>query len=138
VSAEDVPEVVVRAGNILIERGFQGMLDAYEELFTEDFEWSSAILRTFEAGVYKGHAGLENYWREFSESFGSMSWSDPTYDSVGPNRALCTARVHMEGTGSGIPMIMEPAYVFDVRDGLISWASNFMSLSDAEEFLANA
>jgi ketosteroid isomerase-like protein len=138
VSAGDVPHVVVRAGTTLVEEGSAGLLEAFDELFAEDFEWVSVLVNTIENRTYRGRDGFAEYWRHFMETFGEIEWSDPTYEAVGEDRALCTARFQARAVGSGIPVDVRPAYIFEVGDGRISRARNFLRLADAEEFLAHA
>jgi hypothetical protein len=43
-------------------------------------------------------------------------------------------RVVKDGSGGGVPIDRETAYVFEVRDGLITAGHSLFSRADAEEF----
>jgi hypothetical protein len=61
-SAENV-EIAKRAIDAFNGRD----LDAYDDLFTRDFEWSPALRRTIEGDGYLGREGIERYLAEISD-----------------------------------------------------------------------
>jgi ketosteroid isomerase-like protein len=131
-------EVVHEAFDVLRESGPAGLVERYDDFLTADLEWHPVLIGTLEGRSYRGREGFERYWGDFGEGFKNLRWSDPSYEEVGPDLVLVSSHISGEGTGSGIPLEMDPAYVFEIRDGRISLARSFFSRADAEEFLAHA
>jgi ketosteroid isomerase-like protein len=123
-----------RAFQILADGGPSALLARYDEFFDEDFKWRPALVGGLDGRVYRGRAGFEQYWRDFTEAFDEMDFGNPRWETVGAARVLGSASLHVRGSGGGVPIDQEAAYVFDIRDGKVVAGRTFFSRAEAEEF----
>ena len=131
--------VVRSVMEVLDREGPTGLIDRYDELLADDFEWRPALLRSVEGErTFVGKEEFASYWREFTEAFGNPALAEHSYEGIGEGRVLVTGRLKVAGVGSGVPIDQEAAYLFTVEDGRIVSARSFMSRREAEEFLAHA
>src|SRR5271165_2921451 len=76
-------------------------LDAYDDLFTQDFEWFPALPSTVEGDGYLGREGIAKYFGEISDTWEEFRVIAEEYRELG-SRALMLARIEGRGKGSGV------------------------------------
>ncbi len=131
-------DAVRRVYTALMHGGPSELLDRYDELLTADFEWHPALLGAFRKRAFRGREEFAEYWREFNEGFEGPALGDAEFEALGSGRVLGTGRLAVKGVGSGVPIDQEVAYLFEVRDGRVSYGRTFFSRREAEEFLTHA
>jgi ketosteroid isomerase-like protein len=91
-------------------------LDAYDDLFTPDFEWFPAFPGTVEGDGYLGREGTERYLEEISDTWGEFRAIAEEYRDLG-DRVLLLGRFEGRGKGSGVPVDAQLGTLYDFRDG---------------------
>jgi ketosteroid isomerase-like protein len=120
------------------EHGPRIVLDRYEDWFSQDFEWNPILLTSVDGRTYRGKAEFRNYWDQFLDAFSEVELGEGSIEAVEGDQVLITAGLRVKGAGSGVPIDRTVAYLFEVRDGLVTSGRTFFSPSDAREFLAHA
>jgi ketosteroid isomerase-like protein len=105
-------------------------LDAYDDLFTQDFEWFPALPSTVEGGGYLGRKGIEKYLGEISETWEEFGVIAEEYRDLG-GRVLMLGRIEGRGRGSGVEVNAQLGAVWDFRDGRISRARVYLDHGEA-------
>jgi ketosteroid isomerase-like protein len=119
---------------LLAEGGPEALLDHYDQLFHEDFEWQPALIGGVDGRTYRGRADFERYWRDFTDAFEEIAFGAPQVEALGSGRLMAWGNLHVRGSGGGVPIEQEAAYVIDVRDYRIAAGRTFFSRAEAEEF----
>jgi ketosteroid isomerase-like protein len=116
-------------------RGADVLLAAFDDLFDPDFEFKPMTVGTVgspERVTYRGREGMERYYLERAEAFGSgevhIRSVEPAGDAVIVH-ALSTAR----GRVSGATVEEDIALVYWARDGRLIRGEAFRSGRDARE-----
>lgn len=120
------------------EHGPQILLTRYDDWFSGDFEWNPILLSSVDGRTYRGKAEFRAYWDQFRDAFNEIELGEGSLEAIDGERVLITAELRVEGAGSGVPIGRTVAYLFEVRDGLVTSGRTFFSPSDAREFLAHA
>jgi ketosteroid isomerase-like protein len=129
--AEDLVRRMIDAHN----RGGDALLEAYDDHFDPDAEWKPLTVGA--AGfpgraTYRGRDGIERYYRERAEVFGSgevhIRSTEPAGDAV-----VVHARSTARGRVSGAAVEEDITLVYWVRDGRIVRGQAFRSRDDALE-----
>ena len=105
-------------------------LDAYDDLFTPDFEWFSAFSGTVEGDTYRGREGIERYFGEISDTWQEFRAIAEEYRDLG-DRVLLLGRFQGRGKGSGAPVNAQLGTVNDFRDGKISSSRVYLDHGEA-------
>jgi ketosteroid isomerase-like protein len=124
-SQEDV-EMAKRSMDALNRR----TLDAYDDVFTQDFEWFPALPSTVEGGGYLGRGGVETYLGEINDTWEEFRVIAEEYRDLG-GRVLMLGRIEGRGRGSGVQVNAQLGAVWDFRDGRISRASVYLDHGEA-------
>src|SRR5439155_22573127 len=110
--SEENVEIAKQAMDAFMRRD----LDAYDDLFTQDFEWFPARPSAVEGGGYLGRGGIEKYFGEINDicarkvfvffSRLSVRWEEfrviaEDYRDLG-GRLLMLGRIEGRGRGSGV------------------------------------
>jgi ketosteroid isomerase-like protein len=123
-----------RANVEIAKRSIDGFnrrnLDAYDDLFTPDFEWFPAFPGTVEGEGYLGREGTERYFREISDTWEEFRAIAEEYRDLG-DRVLLLGRFEGRGKGSRVPVDAQLGTVYDFRDGRCSRSRVFLDHSQA-------
>jgi len=128
--AEDLVRRVMEAHN----RGGDAVVDAFDDLFAPDFEWTPMTVGAVGSGgaPYRGREGMERYYRERAEVFGGgevhISSVEPLGDAV-----IAHARSTARGRASGATVEEDISLVYWCRDGRLTRGQAFRSRQDALE-----
>jgi ketosteroid isomerase-like protein len=129
--AEDLVRRMLDAHN---QGGGDALLDAFDDLFAPDVEWTPIIVGTAGSDrvTYRGRAGVERYYRERAEVFGGGEVHILSLEQLGGAvvaHALSTAR----GRASGARVEEDIWLVYWSRDGRLIRGKAFRSRHDALE-----
>jgi ketosteroid isomerase-like protein len=117
-----------------VERAMDGFnrrdLDAYDDLFTQDFEWLPALPSTVEGDGYVGREGVEKYFGEINDTWEEFRVIAEEYRDLG-ERVLMLGRMEGRGRGSGVQVNAQLGAVWDFRDGRISRAPVYLDHGEA-------
>jgi ketosteroid isomerase-like protein len=105
-------------------------LDAYDELFTPDFELFPALRGTVEGGSYRGREGMERLFDATRDTWEDFRLIADEFRDLG-DRVLVVGRVEGRGRGSGVPVDVPTETIFDFRDDKISRARAFLDHGEA-------
>jgi ketosteroid isomerase-like protein len=113
----------------IVKRGIDAFnrrdLNAYDDLFTPDFEWLPAFPGTVEGDGYMGRAGIESYFGEISDTWQEFRAIAEEYRDLG-DRVLLLGRFEGRGKGSGVPVDAPLATVYDFRQGKMSRCRGYL------------
>jgi ketosteroid isomerase-like protein len=128
--AEDLVRRMLDAHN----KGPDVLLDAFDDFFAADLEWRPIIVGTAgsERVTYRGREGLERYYRDRAEVFGSGEVHIRTLESLG-DAVVVHARSTARGRASGASVEEDVSLVYWCRDGRFVRGAAFRSHRDALE-----
>jgi ketosteroid isomerase-like protein len=126
--AEELVRRVMDAHN----RGGDVLLAAYDDIFAPDFEFKPITVGTVgtERVTYCGREGMERYYRERAEVFGSGEVHIRSLERAN-NAVIVHARSTARGRVSGAPVEEDITLVYWVRDGRVIRGEAFRSGQDA-------
>jgi ketosteroid isomerase-like protein len=114
-SREDVE--MIRGG---LEAFSRGDLEEAVAGFHEDLTWEVGEEIVPDAGLYRGHAGVQEFWSEWRETFEGFRLVIEELTEPREGRVLAVTRAEGTGSGSGVPVTSGRFYqLFDVRDGTV-------------------
>ena len=125
--AEELVRRVVDTHN----RDPDALLDAYEDLFSPDFEFRPITVGT-ERLPYRGREGFERYYRERAEVFGGGEVLIRSLETLG-EAVVVHARSTARGRASGATVEEDISLVYWHRDGKVVRLDVFRSPQDALE-----
>jgi ketosteroid isomerase-like protein len=133
VTPDERVQVVRGAAEQAMAHGPRTLLDRYDELFTEDFRWRPAAQGLIEGlREYRGREGFEQYWDDFEASFSGFGFTNGRFTAVGDDTVLARFRLAVYGTGSGVPVEQDAAWVLRFDGDRIAYGESFMNQDDAE------
>jgi ketosteroid isomerase-like protein len=106
-------------------------LDGVLELVAQDVEidWSGSHA-PFQ-GVYKGHGGLMQFWRNQTEAWESFRVEVIEAIECGPDCLVAVTRVRGRGRGSGISVEAGGASLWRLQNGALASVKLFQHKDDA-------
>jgi ketosteroid isomerase-like protein len=104
-------------------------LEAFAELTTPDFEWTTSMTAV-EGEVFWGREGIETYFERMREAWEEFRSIGSEYRDLG-ERVLVLGRVEGRGRGSGVQVDAPLGMIFDVRGGKISRQRSFLDHGEA-------
>jgi ketosteroid isomerase-like protein len=111
--------------------------DAWVEGFDPEIEYLSSVIASMDGGgVYRGHAGLRQFIREYFEGWEEFQLEATEYIDRGEQVAV-VMRATAQGRGSGIQVDREIAHVWTFRGGLAVRHQSFTSRAEAIGALAS-
>jgi ketosteroid isomerase-like protein len=116
-------------------RGADVLLDAYDEVFDPDFEFTPVTVGTVgspERVTYRGRDGMERYYRDRAEVFAEGEVHIRSLEPAG-DAVVVYARSTARGRASGAAVEEDIALVYWVRDGKVVRGEAFRSDRDALE-----
>lgn len=105
-------------------------IDAYDDLYTPDFEWLPAFPGTVEGDGYVGREGIERYFGEITDTWEEFRAVAEEFRDLG-DRVLLLGRFEGRGKGSGVPVDAQLATVYNFRDGKVSRSRVYLDHGDA-------
>ena len=121
---------VVRTG---WEAWRRGDLDALCATWHQAVEWDTTNFAEWpENAVYRGEDEVRQFLEEWLASWDSYEAGVDDFIDAG-DRVLVFCWQHMTGPGSGVPVKVDMAQVFTVRDGKVSRIDNYTDRDEALE-----
>ncbi len=118
----------------LVKRGIDAFnrrdLDAYDDLYTSDFEWFPALTGTVEGGGYRGREGLETWFVEARDTWEWFRALADEFRDLG-DRVLVLGRIEARGRGSGVQLDAPAGMLFEFRGGKISRDRTYLDHGEA-------
>jgi ketosteroid isomerase-like protein len=110
------------------------LLDAFEDFFAADLEWRPIIVGTAgsERVTYRGREGLERYYRDRAEVFGSGEVHIRSLELLG-DAVVVHARSTARGRVSGASVEEDVSLVYWCRGGRLVRGQAFRSHREALE-----
>lgn len=102
------------------------------EHFDPEFEFHEDP-RLPEARLYRGVEEVLAYWTQFIENFDEFVIEPEDFVDIGGSRVLVPLMITTRGRGSSAGVTMPIAWIFTVRDRLISRIEAFADREDALE-----
>ena len=65
-------------------------VDAFTDLTTVDFEWSTSVVAAVEGGSFRGREGIETYFREVSDTWEEVSTPPLTRSAISATACWCS------------------------------------------------
>ena len=131
-TGEERVEFVRAATEMAKAEGPRVLLRRYDELFTEDFRWTSAMVTSIEGGNHVGRSGFERFWDEFEATFVGFDFSGERFRAVGDDTVLVLLRIRVQGTESGVPIEQDIGWVFHFDGDRIAAAESHTTWAAAE------
>ena len=125
-SQENV-EIVRRSIEAFNRRDLTAALALWDTDAELDWSRSTGPLK----GVYRGHRGLETFWKEFWSTFEEVVLETHEFTQAG-SEVVVPNTAHMSGR-DGIKVIAESAFVFTVEQGLQTRLRMFQERAEALE-----
>jgi ketosteroid isomerase-like protein len=135
-TGEERVEFVRAATEMAKAEGPRVLLRRYDELFTEDFRWTSAMAASFGGDTYVGRSGFERFWDDFETSFAGFDYSIESFRAVGDDTVLVLLRIRVQGTESGVPIEQDIGWVFHFDGDRIAAAESHTTWAAAEAAVA--
>jgi len=104
-------------------------LDAFAELTTPDFEWTTSMTAV-EGEVFWGREGIETYFERMREAWEDFRGIASDYRDLG-QRVLWIGRLDARGLISGVPLSVPLDVLYDLRDGKISRMHSYLDHGEA-------
>ncbi len=104
-------------------------VDAFAELTTPDFEWTTSMTAV-EGEVFRGREGIETCCERMREAWEEFRSIASEYRDLG-ERALFIGRLQGPGRGSGVPVDTALDILFDFRGARISPQRSFLDHGEA-------
>jgi ketosteroid isomerase-like protein len=99
-------------------------LEAFAELTTPDFEWTTSMTAV-EGEVFWGREGIETYFESMREAWEEFRAIASEYRDLG-ERVLLIGRLEGRGLGSGVPVDTALDILFHCRGARISRQRSFL------------
>ena len=101
-------------------------------LIHKDIEWHPALTAGgLEGTVYRGHAGIREWFRELDEAWASLSVDLLDFREVGEDRVLQLGCFLAVGKESGVPIDQPQANLMEMHEGKVTRAWGFASHEEA-------
>ena len=121
----------------LVRRGYESAFDRGEfdlplDEWHEECEFVPAMAGAVEAKVYRGHAGLREYFDELFQSFSEVHVDSREFRDLG-DRVLVLYRLRVRGHDSGVVLDQPGAAIYELREGKIVRGQSYLSHAEALE-----
>jgi uncharacterized protein len=124
VSQENV-EIVKRLIDAFNKRG----VDAFAEITTPDFEWTTSMTAV-EGEIFRGREGIDTYFGRMKDSWDEFLAFVDEYRDLG-DRVLQLGRIEGQGRSSGVRVSAPLDVLYDLRDGKISRMRSYLDHGEA-------
>jgi ketosteroid isomerase-like protein len=126
-SQENV-EIVRKAWQAYNDAGIDGYLD-----YIADDCVSEDVPELPDGAIYQGREGGRERERHFRETWGDWDWEPVEFIDAGDGVVVVVMTMRAHGRGSGTPVEVHGAFVYEVRGGKIVSDRAFTSRSQALE-----
>jgi ketosteroid isomerase-like protein len=117
-----VPDPQVEISLAAIDAFSRRELDRSLEYFHSEVVWEVSPEMSPDAGTYRGHAGVRQFWEFWHTLFEGFALEIVDVEVLEDGRILVSALPQGTGSASGVAVSSRPfAQVMEVRDGLIVW-----------------
>ena len=110
--------------------GLAGVLALVEDTVHPECEWLPA-LSGVEGRVYRGRAGMRDFWRDWFGAFEDIRYEGIQVRSVETDRVILLCQVILRGRGSAIPLRQDLGVLYEFDAGLIRRGAAYFSHDDA-------
>jgi uncharacterized protein len=110
--SEENITIARRAYEAFQRDGVEGIIPFLDE----EIEWRNPEDSPI-AGVWRGHQGVRDWFRQASEAFGEMTFTPDEFREVSDERILVLLRFGLTGAESGVQMDVPFAHLIDMRAG---------------------
>jgi ketosteroid isomerase-like protein len=100
-------------------QAFDADLDGVAEFWDPEIDWRAIEGAPDDIGVFKGHAAMRRYYRQWYEMFDDLRANAEELIDVGEDRVVVPLHVTARMKGSDAEVDMRLAIVYTVRTGLI-------------------
>ena len=104
-------------------------VDAFAEITTPDFEWTTSMAAV-EGEIFWGREGIDTYFGRMKESWDEFLALADEYRDLG-DRVLWLGRLEARGRSSGVPVSAPLDILYDLRDGKISRMHSYLDHGEA-------
>jgi ketosteroid isomerase-like protein len=125
-----VPSEAYQLVRELYERFAAGDRDHWRGHLAQDVEWDTSASESPSARVYRGHAGIEEYFRDWLGTWEDFEIELRELVEAG-DAVVAVFRNRGRGKGSGVEIEREFYGVYDVRDGTVVRYREFASREEA-------
>jgi len=129
--------LVERVNEISNAQGLRGIVDRFDEICLDDFEWRPRMVG-FGKDAYLGRDGMRRYVDDMEATVGVPDLTVAEIRPVGSDHVLLVGRLAMVGKGSGVPLDSEWAILYRVAGDLLQSGVAFDSHAEAEEAASHA
>jgi ketosteroid isomerase-like protein len=132
--SEENVEIVRRGLETLREalerRDFDSVFDA--DVVADDVEWIPT--RSFPGtNSYRGRHAVGEYMRTWAEEFDHLTFDIERLIDAPDDRVVALVHQRASGQGSGVPVEMDLAAVYDLKHGRVIRIRNYLDPADALE-----
>lgn len=123
-------ELVRGAWEVLAAEGLTGVVDRYDEFFSEDLRWhppASDIV-----GEFIGRDAYSGWAAGTRDTWDVLELSEPEFRELADSHVLVSTRMRARGAGSGVDLDQPLFIVYRVRNGRISWGRGWFDRGAAE------
>jgi ketosteroid isomerase-like protein len=124
----------VRVVGEVLEAWNRQDIDTVLTRVSDDLKWAPATIATLEGRSFRGKDGFREFAREWGETWETFDVDLHEIREEG-DVVIVLGHVHASARGSGLELDNPVAYVFQLRDGLLSRGQSFL---DHDEALAAA
>jgi ketosteroid isomerase-like protein len=107
----------------------RGDADAFADLTTADFEWSTG-LGAIEGEIFREREGIETYFARLSENWEEFRFLSDEFRDL-TNLVVVLGRLEGQGRGSGVPVDSPVGAVWDFRGEKISRLRAYLDHDEA-------
>jgi uncharacterized protein len=104
-------------------------VDAFAEITTPDFEWTTSMAAV-EGEIFWGREGIETYFGRMEESWDEFLALAGEYRDLG-DRVLWLGRLEGRGRSSGVPVRAPLDILYDLRDAKITRMHSYLDHGEA-------
>ena len=105
-------------------------LDAYDEIWTADYESLPAMAGTVDSNSFRGRSGIETYFADVDNAWEDFTLIPDDVRDLG-ERVLILGRSQGRGRASGVTIAAEWGLLCEFRNGRISRARAYMNHAEA-------
>ncbi len=124
-----MPQENVELVERLIDAFNRRDVDAFVEITTPDFEWSTSVMAV-EGEIFWGREGIETYFKRMRDAWDEFRGLTDEVRDLG-ERVLWRGRVEGRGRVSGVPVDAPLDILYDFRGGKISRMHSFLDRDEA-------
>jgi ketosteroid isomerase-like protein len=111
-------------------RDFDAAFDS--DVIADDVEWIPT--RSFPGpNSYRGRDGVSEYMRTWAENFDHLSLEVERLIDAPDDRVVALIHQRATGQGSGVPVEMHLAAMYELKDGRVIRIQNYLDAADALE-----